>query len=164
MWRLDVFILPHLLICSVLFQPKRHSVNSDSTPHLLAAIFSNHIGSLFCRISQRSLSMAEMFMIHLSFFLLLPRFGYSRPTVFVSHYMVPIPASLYSLLFGSCGSGPCRSNGWPGDNFHALRSVQSSFLVIGGQFSSVGCNFHPAGNLHIMAIQSPQLNTSMFPK
>jgi len=88
-------------------------------------------GFLFCGILQCLLSMAEILMSHLSFFLLLPSFRYLRLIVFISHFMSPIPICLFSVLFGSCSLEPVQSNGWLGDNYHALRSVQSSFLVIG---------------------------------
>ena len=115
--------------------------------------FSNPIGSLFCRISQCLLSMAEICRSRLSIFLLLPSFRYSRLIVFVSLHMNPIPIFLFSLLFVDCSSKLVQSNGWQGDVSHTSRSVQSSFLVIGGRFSSMRCNYHPARNCPTMAIQ-----------
>src|SRR5258706_13782308 len=146
MWPLDVWTPPHFPTCSTLFQLKLHSLNSDSIRHLPVPPFSNPIGSLFCRISLCSLSMEGILTGHLGFFQHLPGFGYSRLIVFISHFMGPIPICLFSLLFGSCTSEPVQSSGWLGDTFHAWRSVQSSFLVIGQQFSSMRSNFHPARN------------------
>jgi len=57
----------------------------------------------------------------LSFFLLFPSFRYLRPMVCISHFMSPIPIYLCSVLFGSCSLEPAQSNGWLGDNSHALR-------------------------------------------
>jgi len=90
--------------------------------------------------------MAEIWTSLLSFFPLLPSFRYLRLIVFASHFMSPIPTFLFSILFGSCSSEPVQSNGWLGDNSHASRSVQSSFLVIGRKFGSTRCTCHPAKN------------------
>ena len=163
MWQQDVCHPPHLPICSTVFQLKPHSLNWDSIPHLPAPTSSNLIGSLFWKISLCLLSMAEVFMSHLVFSLPLPSFRYLRLIIFLSRSMSLMRIFHSVVHFRSCRSGPPLCNGWLGENSHALRSVQSYFLTVGRQYSSMECNWHPAGNWPIMVIQWQQFNIFMLP-